>query len=88
MNMLGVERSVLQVINLFGLSFFLSFLLSSNILLSRTLNGKSGEEERDGLTMFHQVHYVWKKTTTSANTLLFSRGNIVSKSCSAKDIAE
>ena len=68
--------------------FFLSFLLSSNILLSRTLNGKSGEEERDGLTMFHQVHYVWQKTTTSANTLLFSRGNIVSKSCSAKDIAE
>ena len=84
MNMLGVERSVLQVINLSGLSF----LLSSNILLSRTLNGKSGEEERDGLTMFHQVHYVWQKRTTSANTLLFSRGNIVSKSCSAKDIAE
>ena len=55
MNMLGVERSVLQVINLFGPSFFLTFV---NILLSRTLNGKSGEEERDGLNMFKQVHYI------------------------------
>ena len=55
MNMLGVERSVLQVINLFDPSFFLTFV---NIILSRTLNGKSGEEERDGLNMFKQVHYI------------------------------
>ena len=54
-----------------GHTSLLSFLLSSNILLSRTLNGKSGEEERDGLTMFHQVHYVLQKTTTFANTLYF-----------------